>query len=372
MEKSNKCTSIDNLQSSLIEWAAIGAKSNMGKGIEEFLELYRKLPKDQTQMRGNMIVHISKLLVGVESLTLVLSDWYSALMDESALVRASAVQAWENVPYGLMKNFPNLFFETFSLLFSDPFVIVHKSAVRTLRRRSFPENKRNLIRNSLLNLIVVYSNENKKDDFIVDCIDTYAFLCLSTEERKGKLGQLLSSTLLSLEDDALYRAVDRLYLGFRDVPGFVKVALKAIQDDYTRSISIDDCMSAILRAPQIELQNSIDDIKKAFLALKPFKPEDFTEALIYASALSKAGYHAVASSCFKELVADIPAEDRHEHWRLEAELVTTASEIEHAIGEGKECVELIKQWKNLLSNLEKENEKRNKLRNFPPSFLFES
>ncbi len=372
MEKSNKRTSIDNLQSALIEWAAIGAKSNAGKGIKGFLELYRKLPMYQTQMRGNMIIHISKLLTGVESLTLVLSDWYSALMDESTLVRASAVQAWENVPYDLVKNFPNLFFEAFSLLLTDPFVIVHKSAVRSLRRRSFPEEKRDLIRNRLLNLIVVYSNESKKDDFIVDCIDTYAFLCLSPEERKGKLGQLLSNTLLGLEGDALYRAVDRLHLGFQDVSGFIKVALKAIQDDYTRSISIDDCMSAILRAPQNELQNSIDDIQKAFLTLKPFKPEDFTEALLYAAALTKAGKHATASSCFKELIASIPAEDRHERWRLEAELVATASGIEHAIGEGKEFVELIKQWKNLLSNLEKENEKRNKLRDFPPSFLFES
>lgn len=371
MERSNKRTAINSLQGALIEWAAVGAKSNGSEGIEQFLELYRKLPDAQTQMRGNMIAHVSKLLTGVESLKLVLSDWYRALMDESTLVRASAVKAWEDVPYDLVKNFPDLFFEAFSVLLTDPYVIVHKSAVHSLRRRSFPEEKRSLIKHGLWNLIVYYSQESKKDDFVVDCIDTFAYLCLSPEQRKGKLGHLLSDILLSLEGSALYRAVDRLHYGFAAVPGFVKVALKSIQDDYTRSISIDDCVSAILRAPHNELQNCVDDIKKAFESLRPFRPEGFAEALLYAAALTKAGDHATASSCFRELVASIPAESRNEHWRIEAALVATASEFERIIQDGGDFVELVGEWSSLLNELEKENEERAKLRDFPPRFFFE-
>lgn len=371
MDRSNKRTAIDSLQGALIEWAAVGAKAKGHDGIEQFLELYRKLPEAQTQMRGNMIAHVSKLLTGVESLKLVLSDWFRAIMDASTLVRASAVRAWEDVPYDLVKNFPDLFFEAFSVLLTDPYVIVHRSAVHSLRRRSFPEEKRNFIKRGLWSLIHYYSKESKQEDFVVDCIDVFAFLCLSPEERKGKLGQLLSGILLSLEEGALYRAVDRLHLGFRNVPGFVKVALKSIQSDYTRSISIDDCGSTILRAPHSELQTVVDDIEKAFLALRPFKPEDFPEAILYAAALTNAGNHAAASTCFSALIAEIPVEDRNEQWRLESALVATASEIEHAIGEGRELVGLIEKWSSLLSNLEKENEERAKLRDFPTSFFFE-
>ena len=371
MEKSNKRTAIDSLQGALIEWAAVGAKSKGREGIEEFLDLYRRLPENQTQMRGNMIVHVSKLLTGVESLTLVLSDWYSALMDVRTMVRASAVKAWEDVPYGLVKNFPDLFFESFSVLLTDSYVIVHRSAVQSLRRRSFPEEKRNLIKHGLWSLIYYYSQISKQHDFVVDCIDAFAFLCLSPEERKGQIGQLLTGILLSLDGSALYHAVDRLHYGFNEVPGFAKVALKSIQDDYTRSISIDDCTSAILRAPRNELQNCVDDIKKAFEALRPFKPEGFVEALVYATALTKAGNYAVAGVCFRELMASIPVEDRYEQWRLEAALVAAASEIEHAIGGGEATVELIEKWSSLLSGLEKENEERTKLRDFPPSFFFE-
>lgn len=371
MERSNKRTAINSLQGALIEWAAVGAKSKGREGLEQFLELYRSLPDAQTQMRGNMIAHVSKLLTGVESLKLVLSDWYRALMDESALVRASAVRAWEDVPYDLVKNFPDLFFEAFSILITDPYIIVHKSAVHSLRRRSFPEEKLNLITQALWNLIVYYSQESKQEDFVVDCIDTFAYLCLSSEQRKGKLGQHLSSILLGLAGSALYRAVDRLHYGFATVPGFAKVALKSIQDDYTRSISIDDCMSAILRSPHKELKNCVDDIIKAFEALRPFRPQGFAEALFYAAALTKAGNYATASTCFRELVASIPVEGRNEHWRIEAALVATASEIERAINNGEDLVELIDEWNSLLNKLEKENEERAKLRDFPPRLLFE-
>ncbi|MBE9176794.1 hypothetical protein IQ225_18385 [Synechocystis salina LEGE 06155] len=372
LDRNNKRTAIDNLQEALIQWAAIGAKSKGREGIEEFLDLYERLPKNQTQMRAKMIVHISKLLTGVESLTLVLPDWYSALMDESSLVRASALKAWEDVPLKLVKNFPDLFFEAFSVLLTDPYVIVHKSAVRSLRHRSFPEKKRSLIKLSLLNLIVCYSQERKQEDFVVDCIDVFASLCLSPEERKGEFGKLLLGILLSLEGSALYHAVDQLHYCFVDVPGFVKVALKSIRDDYTRSISIDDCVTTILKAPQAELQNCQDDIKTAFNALKPFKPEDFVEILLYATALTKAGNHSAASYCLKELLANIPKEDRNEQWRLEVALVAVSSAIEHAIGSGDAFPELTEQWRSLLSDLEKENEKRAKLRDFPPSLFLES
>lgn len=371
MDKNNKLSAIDSLQKSLIEWAAIGAKSNGIKGTEEYLDFYRQLPKNQTQMRGNMIAHVSKLLTGVDSLALVLPDWYGALMDESTLVRAKAVKAWEDVPYDLVKNFPDLFFEAYTVLLTDPYVIVHRSAVRALRRRSFPEEKRSFIKQPLLSLIVYYSQDSKQGDFIVDCIDAFAYLCLSPEDRKEKLGQLLSGILLTLEGSSLYQAINRLHYGFKDVPGFVKVALKSVQDEYTRSISTDDSMSAILSAPHNELLNCAEDIKRAFLDLKPFRPEIFTEALLYAAVLTRTGKYKDASFLFKELSESIPIEDRYKQWRLEVAMVQIAAEIEHKIENRDPLNELTGKWLSLLSDLEKENEERAKHQDFPPSFFFE-
>jgi hypothetical protein len=120
-----------------------------------------------------------------------------------------------------------------------------------------------------------------------------------------------------------------------------------------------------------ELLNCVDDIKTGFNALKPFRPEGFVEALLYAAVLTKAGDYSTASDCFLELLADIPKEDRNGHWRLKLDLVALASTIEHSIGSGEAFSELIVRWRSLLTDLEKENGQRAKLRDFPPSFFFE-
>ena len=370
IERNNRLSAIDSLQGALIEWAAIGAKYKGSDGIEDFLKLFRGMPEGQTQMRGNMIIHVSKMLTGVESLTLILSDWYRAIMDESPLIRAHAAQAWENVPFKLTEHFPDLFFEAFSVLLTDPYVMVHKSAVRALNRRSFPKEKRNLISTNLWNLIFHYSQESKQNDFVVECIGVFTHLCVSSEQKRGKAGEILTSILLKLNGSALYHAVDKLHLDFRGVPGFAKVAIKSIQEEYTRSISIDDSTNAILSSSRDELQECVSEIKNAFENLKPFRPETFIEALLYAAALTKAGSYSVASDCFRDMERIIPKEKRNELWRLETVLVAVASEIEHAIETNVVFGELTKEWDNLVSELEKENEERAKLRNFSTSNFF--
>lgn len=371
LDKNNKRRAIDNLQNVLIEWAAVGAKARGNEGIEDFLNLYRNLPKEQIQMRGNMIAHVPTLLTGVESLTLVLSDWYSALMDEETLIRARAVQAWQNIDYALVKNFPDLFFEAYSILLLDQYVIVHKYAVCSLRHRSFPKEKTNLIKSQLWNLIYYYAKRDKQDDFIVECIDVFSSQCLSNEERTGDIGLHLSKILLNLEGNALYTAINTLHYHFNNVPGFIEVALKAIQDEYTRNISINNCLAVILKSTPDNLRNSKSSLQKAFNSLKPFKPEQFTEALVYIITLSKIGDNTAAEFCFKELLKEIPKDDRHTQWRLEVALVTEASRIEHAIATDKPYTELIKKWNSLMADLEKENEERTELRDFPSSFFSE-
>ena len=323
-------------------------------------------------MRGNMITHISELLTGVESLQIVLADWYSALMDESALVRARAVEAWANVPYKLIQNFPHLFFEAFSILLMDQYVIVHKAAARILRRRSFPEDKRYLIKDKLLNLILIYAQSGKDGDFLVDCIDVYESLCLSLEEMEGQWGEILSNILLKLEGDALYKAIDQLSARFRRSPNFLKVVFKSIQSEYTRGISIDRCLSIILQTSKNELNNCLQEIKNALTSLKPFSSENFIEALVYITVLHKSGKYSEACAHTEELLLSVPVEDRNKQWRLQIELILTALKVEESIHGDRQFSELLEQWHNLLLELEKEHEERTKLSNFSPSFFFKS
>lgn len=370
LERNNKKNAINSLQSSLVNLAAVGAKHKGNRGIEDFLGLYRNLPKNQEQMRGCMITHISKMVTGISSLNLVLSDWYGALMDESVLVRASAIKAWENVPFEVVKNFPDLFFDAFSLALSDPYKMVHKSAVGVLRYRSFPEEKRLLIKIPLWNLVLVYSKGGDDGDFLVDCINLLVSLCLSDTECKGAHGQLLSAILLKQEGSALYHAVNQSGYRFKTLPSFLKVALKAIQDSYTRGISISDCKDIILSSTKHELINSKEEIVGALELLKPLKQGDFLEAITYATALSISGDSAIGANLFNDFANSIPEETRHLLWRIQTELVATALQIESEIQVGNLSNESTQKWQELIKKLEKEHEERAEFRDFPPGFNF--
>lgn len=367
LEKNNKRSAIDQLQSSLIEWAVTGAKSKGNEGIEKFLDIYRKLPENQQEIRANMIVHISLLATGVDSLQLILSDWYRALMDESVLVRANAVKAWETIPYQLIPNIPDLFFESFSLALSDNYVMVHKYAVYALNRRSIPEEKNHLIKVKLFNLIVFYGQEKNLQSFVVDCIDTYYRYFRSDFDEDGTIGRFIIAILLTLKDDALYHAVQCLY--YKNIPEFNKVALKAIQDPYTRRISIEDSIDSIMRSSTCELQNSTKEIQKAFKALEPFELRNFDEALVYLYILSRVGNYEITIECIDKLLATLPAEVRNNYWRLQLSIILVACKIEHAISNSQAYEGQIENWNKLQKELETENEARAKSRDIPPSFF---
>jgi hypothetical protein len=80
-----------------------------------------------------------------------------------------------------------------------------------------------------------------------------------------------------------------LHYRFGGVPGFAKVALKSIQDDYTRSISIDDCASAILRAPHSEVQDCVEDIKKHSKPSGHSGQKAYIEALLICCRVDQGG-----------------------------------------------------------------------------------
>lgn len=354
LDKDNQRTAVLKLQASLLEWAAIGAKHKGIEGVEEFLELYRKLPDEQIIMRASMITHASKLLAGVDSLSLILPDWYRALMDTNTFIRCKAVEAWENVPFELVQNFPDLFFEAFSVTLTDPYLVVHQAAVRSIRRRAFPEEKRSLINRPLQDLIVYYARREAENDFVVDCIDVYTSLCISTEERKGKVDAALIELMQNIEGNALYKLVQRLPFRFRNAPGFTRIVLKAIKDDFTRSININDCLIAILGAPKAELQSCTTELIEAFDGLAPFRPEDNKEALLYVVALTRADNYTEANACLEKLYDCIPKDNRSELWRIKTGMISAASKIEESIYRNQPIDNLHDKWIALQADLEKE------------------
>lgn len=177
--------------------------------------------------------------------------------------------------------------------------------------------------------------------------------------------------LLKLEGDSLYVAVDKLHYKFKNVPDYIKVALKSLQSDYTRSISIDDCISVIFKASNIEIENATEEIEQTLKNLQPYSVRDFHEVLVCINALNKIGKYGKASEFFESFTQSLPKEVRNKTFRLEAELILLALKIEESIKSQNDITELLNTWNSLEADLnkEKQNAKSSKFGNFPAGFF---
>jgi hypothetical protein len=290
LEKSNKRAAIDSLQGAMIAWAAVGASERGPTGVADFIQLYEKLPEEQIQMRANTIAHFGNLMSNAEKMQCVLSSLYRALVDSDAQIRASAAQAIGDTSYRITQHFPNLVFEAYATLLTDPIKWVHKSALRNLRSTSFPEDLKPRVRSALVNLIMAYASERSESAFLVECVDVFARSYCTKEELMGRTGKALCEILERLEDHGLYDSVDKLFTKLINVPGYIRVVLKAMGSDYTRRISTQDCMTALLGTSKEELAKCRPEINATLDVYLPASPFTMRESTILITSLTKAGF----------------------------------------------------------------------------------
>ena len=153
LEKDQKRRSIRSLQGNLVSWVYAVSASQGCNGVNHILAMYAALPEAQVEMRANMVAHLSKLMGKPEYVNLVLPHLYTAMTSPEVALRGSAATAIGEVPYELMRDLPDLLFEVYMVLLTDPYVYVHKSAVYALKTHGFPENLKEQLTHYLINLI---------------------------------------------------------------------------------------------------------------------------------------------------------------------------------------------------------------------------
>jgi hypothetical protein len=177
------------------EFLKAAAKASKTRdAMAQYVIAIQAIPEDRTILRGLATKAAMKMTGSVEGLKAVLPILYSGLVGSSVIGRAYAAMALAEIPYRGRQNLPTLVYEAFCVLLFDQFVAVHKSAARTLDRISLPEDLKPRAALALFNLVYTYSNSDKDDKFLIDCIGQLAriadqlddpdelreFLCLST------------------------------------------------------------------------------------------------------------------------------------------------------------------------------------------------
>jgi hypothetical protein len=369
LEKSNQRAAIDSLQGAMIAWAAIGASERGPNGVADFVQLYEKLPEGQVQMRANTIAHFGNLMSNTEKMQCVLSALYRALMDSDPQIRASAAQAIGDTSYRITQHFPNLVFEAYAALLTDPIKWVHKSALRHMRSLSFPEELRPQVRSALVKLILAYANERPDGSFLVDCVDVFARSYCTKDELKGRTGIALCEILEKLEDAGLYDAVDQLFTRFTNVPGYVRVVLKALRSHFTRRISTQDCMTVLLNTSSEELSKCRLEINSTLNEYLPASPITMRESTILITLLTKAGFWDDAHNSAKHFLESIPDDERNRKFRLEFKLLYLAITTERDLTTQVQSDSTLTDWVQTERELEDEGGGRNKPKGIPKLFL---
>ena len=149
-----------SVQNTCIKWACQAAKLAGSKEVDKLLAFYRGLPEARENLRSLVIENLHELARNGDALNAVLPELYGAMVGSSQLLRAMAAESFGKIACRRSSDLPDLTYEAFLPLLSDPYVIVHKYAVQALDRFWLPDNFAPPAEKALTQLVLVYS-QNK-------------------------------------------------------------------------------------------------------------------------------------------------------------------------------------------------------------------
>ena len=367
-ERRHRRDSVRRLQGHLVAWAFAVASHQGKEGVRRVLDVYVSLPDAEVDMRANMVEHLANLMGHPECVNLVLPHLYTAMTSPEALVRGSAATALGKVPHNLIRDFPRLLFEVYLVLFADPVVYVHKSAVRALRINLFPEDLKLDLTHALLVLIRVYAREKTDDEFVTECLEHFVDGCLTDTQMSGGHGEFVVGIISQLNDMLACRAVERLGRSLIASPGFVGLCAKCLRGEWLRHTGDRERIFRFLdNVPRKRLGEARSEVVEAALSLANNSPHQ-TQPLIV--LLAKAGCWAGATHVCEQVLAKIPDTLRERSLRLHFEVLRQVCAFEEARPTGGITTDQAEaNWAALMKQVNEDRADIDARRSLAPFFL---
>ncbi|MFP1132871.1 hypothetical protein [Asticcacaulis sp. W401b] len=362
-----KRSSIDTLQGELISWAIVGATELGVAGVESILALYTALPDEQEQMRANMVAHFGELITSPDSMNAVLPQIYRALTDDSVLIRASAGQAVGSTNYHHRRNFPELIFELYLVHLSDPFVMVHKGAVKSLHLYDFPENLKRSAIAALVDLINTYRRSRKDDNFLVSCLGHYVNN-LTDAQIRGDQGRAVIALLNEIDEMEACAAMDRgMGVTLVEAPGAVDLMCKLILSEWNMDRQNDPLLEHLQTYPRnilIASANSLVELGKKL------GEDDFHKPLSIIFLLVRIACPSAAKSVVDAILPTIPDNRREKVFRDLYGTIKIACDLEASLPPNLEQVQAARAaWDQLFEDIDKDAAEADETRDISPIFL---
>jgi len=364
LEQSNARNAIHQLQKALIKWAFMASKYEGLNGVKRIIELYEKTPEKEVEFRANIVAHLTELISDTDTFNCVLPHLYAAMTNQEVLIRGSAATAIGEASYDVRRDFPDLLFEVYVVLLTDPYVYVHQSAVRALKSHVFPDYLKPNLKYALINLIKVYYHETEKAEFLVKCLEKFVEAFLTDTEIEGNTGKLLVGVIDSLPDREACDAIERLTFSLRNAPGFAKVVAKRLDCEWASDFMLSKLYRALFQVPAVSLEDCVDHIYKSGKLAASINAHQARTSI---SLLTRAGAFDRAKKLCTEILEELPDTREQESLRafidslrriadFEASLPKTSQELKHE----QEA------WNSHLESIERAKEEKDGYGHLPP------
>jgi len=332
-------------------------------GITRVLDLYDNTPATEVQFRANIVAHLPELITDTKTMNFVLPHLYSAMTNKEPLLRGSAATAIGEASYDIRRDFPDLIFEVYLALLSDPNVYVHRTAVRALKSYSFPEELKQNLKVALLNLIRVYYRETDQSDFLALCLDEFANAFLTDTEVEGSLGRMIVHIIGSMPDYSACQVIERMPFSMGKAPGYAELVAKLLSSEDAPEYMREKLYRALFHTPRETLADCAGHIVQAQKSSNPYRLR------VPLALLARAGAYGGAALLCDEVLETLPDTREQKNARAFLACLRMMSTFEEALPKtAADLKQARAQWGKLLADLKREKELDDADRGLPPIF----
>jgi hypothetical protein len=298
-----------------------------------------------------------------EGSRLALPGLYQAMTNGSTLVRAAGAEAYSELAAKDPEDFPSLVHETFLLLLSDPYVIVHSAAVEALRKVSLPVRYNARVMAALAVIVSAYQQSRENDELISACLERVLELQVENADSKpnNKLRQSVLSIVTGLKLRVAARFVARNGYALRGTPGLGKVLVKLLAEPDLADYDVEDLIEELAEVPDAQLLEFAKDFRTV-ATTRAAHGRDLTNELL--EILTRCGAWTVAADITRDATAPLSdtAWDRPKKMRSEVREIAAAIEAAAAASNVDEVVRLTTRWRGVEEEIRKDDEQNKKKR----------
>jgi hypothetical protein len=294
---------------------------------------------------------------------LVLPALYQSMTSQSVRVRAAGAEAYGHVAKDNPDDLPTLLHETFILLLTDPYVMVHSTAIDVLRKVDVPKPLLPRVMAGLGILIASYHQSRADDRILSEC--TERFLVLLTERKGPPLEPTTGKGILAIianmkpEYAAEFVAHNGYYL--RGIADYGKLIVKLLSEPDVNDYLAEELVEELAQVEAPEILSIAEEFRAA-ASIREQAGDRSTDDFI--QILTSAGAWSVAADIARDSTNRLTDTtwDRPRKLRSRARETAAALEQAAAASDPERVVELAEAWRKIEEEMKKDDEANKKNR----------